>query len=331
MTVRIRGDEAEVDFTGSSPQSAGPLNSVLGYTHAGVYMTFQAATDPDISPNSGCYRPIRVIAPEGTIVNPRFPAACTGGNEVMPDHPQRGVPGARDDARRDGPHPRVMACDQGSSNNMLIAGIDPAQRRALRALRVPGGRLGRQRDRDGLSAVVLDRRQHVEHPGRGGRAPVPDPHRALRAASRQRRRRARTAAGSGSGATTACSGTRPSSRSSAIARSSRRGGSRAAARRPRRLPARRRTRPTAPGRAAAALQGHDDPARAGHARDAVHRRAAAAGAIRRGGIPSRVARDVRLGYVSRGGRRATSTGVALTHRSERRRRGTADCAETRVS
>ena len=42
----------------------------------------RSATDPDIVPNAGCYRPIRIIAPEGTIINPIFPAACTGGNEV---------------------------------------------------------------------------------------------------------------------------------------------------------------------------------------------------------------------------------------------------------
>lgn len=82
VTVRIQGDHAEVDFTGSSPQVEGPLNSVLGYTYAGVFMVFQAATDPDIEPNAGCYRAITINAPKGSIVNPHFPAACTGGNEV---------------------------------------------------------------------------------------------------------------------------------------------------------------------------------------------------------------------------------------------------------
>lgn len=152
VTVRIRGDEAEVDFTGSADQSRGPLNSVLGYTHAGVYMTFQAATDPDISPNSGCYRPIHVIAPEGSIVNPRFPAACTGGNEVcLIVH--NAVFRALATVPADGPHPRVMACDQGSSNNMLIAGIDPRTSERYVLYEYPEGGWGGNRDRDGLSAV----------------------------------------------------------------------------------------------------------------------------------------------------------------------------------
>lgn len=153
VTVRIRGDEAEVDFTGSSPQVAGPLNSVLGYTHAGVYMVFQAATDPDIEPNAGCYRAIKIIAPKGTIVNPEFPAACTGGNEVtciihnvvfraLAQVPQDDFGGAQ-----------VMACDHGSSNNMIISGHDPETRERYVIYEYPEGGWGGNRDRDGLSAV----------------------------------------------------------------------------------------------------------------------------------------------------------------------------------
>jgi N-methylhydantoinase B len=152
VTVRVRGDEVEVDFTGTAPQSEGPLNSVLGYTHAGVYMTFQAATDPDISPNSGCYRPIRVIAPEGTIVNPRFPAACTGGNEVtILIH--NAVLRALAQVPQDGPHPRVMAADQGSSNNLLIAGHDTRTGERYVLYEYPEGGWGGNADRDGLSAT----------------------------------------------------------------------------------------------------------------------------------------------------------------------------------
>ena len=82
VTVAVRRRRARGRLHRQLAQVDGPLNSVLGYTHAGVYMTFQAATDPDILPNSGCYRPIANRRPEGTIVNPRFPAACTGGNEI---------------------------------------------------------------------------------------------------------------------------------------------------------------------------------------------------------------------------------------------------------
>jgi N-methylhydantoinase B len=152
VTIRIDGDEAEVDFTGSSPQTAGPLNSVLGYTYAGVYMTFQAAADPDIPPNSGCYRPIRINAPLGTILNPRFPAPCTGGNEVsMIVH--NAVFRALATVDGDGVQPHVMACDQGSSNNLFIAGIDPRSQRRYVLYEYPEGGWGANGDRDGLSAT----------------------------------------------------------------------------------------------------------------------------------------------------------------------------------
>jgi N-methylhydantoinase B len=152
VTIRVRGDEADVDFTGSSPQTTGPLNSVLGYTYAGVYMALQAAADPDIPPNSGCYQPIRIHAPLGTILNPHFPAACTGGNEVaMIVH--NAVFRALAQIPGDGPRPRVMACDQGSSNNLFIAGVDPRVGRRYVLYEYPEGGWGANQERDGLSAT----------------------------------------------------------------------------------------------------------------------------------------------------------------------------------
>lgn len=148
VAIRIRGDEVEVDFTGSSAQVDGPLNSVLGYTYSGVYMVFQAATDPDIEPNAGCYRPITIMAPEGSIVNPAFPAACTGGNEVtciVHNVVFRAL------AQVDGA--RVMACDHGSSNNMIISGHDPIRGERYVIYEYPEGGWGGNSERDGLSAI----------------------------------------------------------------------------------------------------------------------------------------------------------------------------------
>jgi N-methylhydantoinase B len=152
VTVRVRGDSVEVDFAGSSPQSTGPTNAVLGYTCAGVYMSFQAASDPEMVPNSGCYRPITITAPVGTIVNPRFPAACTGGNEVAMIV-NNVVFRALATVPQNGPHPTIMACDQGSSNNLLIAGTDPRTDSRYVFYEYPEGGWGGNEDRDGLSAV----------------------------------------------------------------------------------------------------------------------------------------------------------------------------------
>ncbi len=81
VTLTIKGDEATVDFTGSHPQVTGFVNSPLANTETCVYVGFlTTVTTPDIPHNEGVYRPIKVYAPEGTVVNPRFPApvaSCT--------------------------------------------------------------------------------------------------------------------------------------------------------------------------------------------------------------------------------------------------------------
>ncbi|HEY7830211.1 MAG TPA: hydantoinase B/oxoprolinase family protein [Solirubrobacteraceae bacterium] len=148
VTLRVRGERIEVDFTGSSEQTKGPLNCVLGYTCSGVYMTLQCATDPDIPPNAGCYRPIEIIAPAGSIVNPRFPAPCTGGNETV-----FVISAAIFRALAQIPGARTMACDQGSSNNLLISGFRPHGGERYVLYEYPEGGWGANRDRDGLNAV----------------------------------------------------------------------------------------------------------------------------------------------------------------------------------
>lgn len=73
VKVTVQGDEIEVDFTGSHPQTLGLINSVPGNTLSYVYMAFTALC-PEIPVNSGFFRPIKTILPEGTVVNPRSPA-----------------------------------------------------------------------------------------------------------------------------------------------------------------------------------------------------------------------------------------------------------------
>ena len=67
VKVTVRGDEIEVDFTGSHPQTQGLINSVPGNTLSYVYMAFTALC-PEIPVNSGFFRPIKTILPEGTVV-----------------------------------------------------------------------------------------------------------------------------------------------------------------------------------------------------------------------------------------------------------------------
>jgi N-methylhydantoinase B len=74
-TIHVRGDELVVDFTGSSPQNPSPLNAVLGYTRAYSTYALKCVLLPDVPNNEGTVVPITITAPEGTFLNPRYPAA----------------------------------------------------------------------------------------------------------------------------------------------------------------------------------------------------------------------------------------------------------------
>ncbi len=75
VTITIDGDEALVDFVGSSPQVTGPSNSPIANTETCVYVAFlTTVTTPDIPHNEGVYRPIKITAPAGSVVNSEFPA-----------------------------------------------------------------------------------------------------------------------------------------------------------------------------------------------------------------------------------------------------------------
>ncbi len=80
--VTIEGDELTFDFTGSDLQRPAPMNCNLTQTFTACVYVLKCLADPDIPLNEGFYRPIHVIAPEGSAVNPKPPTAIVGGWEV---------------------------------------------------------------------------------------------------------------------------------------------------------------------------------------------------------------------------------------------------------
>ena len=71
IAISIDGSEAVVDYADTSPQVRGPINAPLSGALASVYFAFRCVTDPTIPNNHGCYRPIRVLVPDGCLLNPR--------------------------------------------------------------------------------------------------------------------------------------------------------------------------------------------------------------------------------------------------------------------
>lgn len=118
----IQDDEIVVDFEGSSPQVGGPINATLGVTWSAAYNALLHLTDPSIPKNSGCFRPIRVLAPAGTVVNVDYPAPEVGGNTET--HPR--IAGAVIGALASAAPERAFASEGGTHLNFVFGGQDKA-------------------------------------------------------------------------------------------------------------------------------------------------------------------------------------------------------------
>ena len=82
LAVTVRGEAITFDFSGSSPQTPGFVNAPYSATASALLLTFLMLIDPDIAHNAGILRPIRIVNPEGSFLNARFPAATTFGNSI---------------------------------------------------------------------------------------------------------------------------------------------------------------------------------------------------------------------------------------------------------
>ena len=80
--VNVEGNGITVDLAGSSPQVEWGGNVVYNFTYAYVFMAMKSMFDPDIPNNDGCAEPIAMTAPEGSVVNCRFPAAVAARMQV---------------------------------------------------------------------------------------------------------------------------------------------------------------------------------------------------------------------------------------------------------
>jgi 5-oxoprolinase (ATP-hydrolysing) len=80
VTVDTAARRATVDFTGTSAQQPNNFNAPLPVTRAAVLYVFRTLVDDEIPMNAGCLKPLRLIVPEGCLLNPRYPAAVVAGN-----------------------------------------------------------------------------------------------------------------------------------------------------------------------------------------------------------------------------------------------------------
>jgi N-methylhydantoinase B len=149
--VVVRGDELIADFTGSSPQTRGPINCTYGVTASAVYTALLHLTDRTIPRNDGCYRPITVIAPPGSIVNVTLPFPEVGGNTETNPRIVESIFGALAPVLPD----RVAAACGGTSSCFLVGGYDPRTRQPYAHFHFEGVGWGGRAAHDGNDVVII--------------------------------------------------------------------------------------------------------------------------------------------------------------------------------
>ena len=149
VTVTVRGSDITVDFTGSAPEQIGSVNAVLAVTQSATYYVVRCLMGEDVPANEGSFRPVQVIAPEGSVLNPRPPRAVAAGNVETSQRITDLVLGALAKALPG----RIPAASSGTMNNVTIGGDDPVRGRPFAYYETIGGGAGAGPGGDGLSGV----------------------------------------------------------------------------------------------------------------------------------------------------------------------------------
>ena len=149
MAIRIGGGRAIVDFTGSAPQVRGSVNANYAITLSATFYVMKCLAAEAVPANEGLMRPIRLIAPEGSIVNALAPAAVAGGNvetsQRIVDVLFRALAKAAPD--------RIPAASSGSMSNLTIGGYDRFRARHFSYYETIAGGAGAAPGRPGASGI----------------------------------------------------------------------------------------------------------------------------------------------------------------------------------
>jgi N-methylhydantoinase B len=152
MRVDKRGETLTVDFAGTDPQVPGPMNAPLTVTASGIYCAIKMIADPGdlVPPNSGCWRPITLVAEPGTVVSAVAPAPVVYANHEISHRVCDMLFGA---LARLAPE-RVMACSQGTSAILTLGGVDHRTGGRYVSYETIKGGFGARPSKDGITGVA---------------------------------------------------------------------------------------------------------------------------------------------------------------------------------
>ena len=158
VKIKKAGDTITADYTGTSPQVKGAINSTLSYTSSITYACVKSVLGVDIPNNAGFFRPINIVAPEGSFVNPQLPAPVAA----------RGLAAMRITETLFGAFAKMLpdkifACGVGLDTGVTIAGYFP-DRRPFLFLEFMYVSWGGGPDRDGIDGASLPHSNYSNTP-----------------------------------------------------------------------------------------------------------------------------------------------------------------------
>jgi N-methylhydantoinase B/oxoprolinase/acetone carboxylase alpha subunit len=151
VAVTVRGTDVIIDFTGSSPQAKGNINATFGVAASMSYAAMLMLTDPHIPANHGAFRPIKLIAPPGTIVNATYPAGVYDGNTDMATRILETIIGAMAQAVPE----RAIAASHGTCMDIGYGGVHPDTGEYTVFYTVPHGGWGARASKDGKLVGII--------------------------------------------------------------------------------------------------------------------------------------------------------------------------------
>ncbi len=149
VAITVAGDQLTVDFTGTSAQRPGCINAPRAVTVSACLYVIRCVVGDQGPANQGCLRPVHIITPSGTLVNPEPQGGVAGGNVETSQRITDVLLAALAQAL---PH-RIPAASQGTMNNLLIGGHDPVRHRPFVYYETIGGGMGARPTQDGISGI----------------------------------------------------------------------------------------------------------------------------------------------------------------------------------
>jgi N-methylhydantoinase B len=149
VEIRVRAGRVVVDFDGTDPEQSGNLNAVESITRSAVCYAFRCLVREEIPYNAGCFAPISVRIPPGTVLSARHPRAVAGGNVETSQRVVDLVFRALEQALPE----RIPAQSCGTMTNLTLGGIDPRTGAGFTYYETTGGGMGASHSGDGLSGV----------------------------------------------------------------------------------------------------------------------------------------------------------------------------------